>query len=313
MENRSHAIAAGLFVIVLSAGLLLAALWLTRDHLDRVRYLVISKLPVTGLHVRATVQLRGVEVGKVARIGFDPADPHTVLVDINVDRAATLTRGTYGQLNFQGVTGLSYVELDDDGSNAQPLETSADHPGRIELRRSLIDQLGRSGQSLLLDASAAAQRLKLLLDDRNLAHFSGALESLDAAGVRIAALADGLQPAVRALPGLEQRTDAALEQLDGLLGDLRQTAGDVDRRLSALDDIGSGAREVGAASRALRATLVDDTLPRLTGAIDDLSRASRGVDRVLQEVEDRPQSLLLGRKLTPGPGEAGFAAPPGSR
>jgi phospholipid/cholesterol/gamma-HCH transport system substrate-binding protein len=313
MENRSHAIAAGLFVVALTAGLLLAGLWLTRDHLDRVRYLVVSKLPVTGLHARSSVQLRGVEVGKVARIGFDPADPRTVLVEIDVDRAAALTRGTYGQLNLQGVTGLSYVELDDDGSDAHPLQTSSEAPGRIELRRSLIDQIGRMSQSLLVDASAAAQRLKLMLDDRNLANFAGALQNLETAGGRVAALAGGLQPAAQALPGLEKRADAALARLDGLLGDLRQTTGDLDRRLSALDDIGNGAREVGAASRALRATLVDDTLPRLTGAIDDLSRASRGLDRVLEEVEVQPQSLLLGRKLPPGPGESGFAAPTGSR
>jgi len=74
-----------------------------------------------------------------------------------VDRTATLTRGTYGQLSYQGVTGLSFVELDDDGSNPQRLATSVDSPGRIELRPSFLDQIGSSGQSVLADASPRGQ------------------------------------------------------------------------------------------------------------------------------------------------------------
>ncbi|SPE21350.1 Mammalian cell entry related protein [Burkholderiales bacterium] len=310
MESRSNAIAAGVFVIALSVGLVLVALWFTSENLDRTRYVVFSKMPVSGLRAKAAVRLRGVEVGKVASIVFDAQDPRVVLVNIDVDRSATLTHGTYGQLSYQGVTGLSFVELDDDGSDPQRLTTSADQPGRIELRPSLLDQIGGSGQNLLVDASLVAKRLNRLLSDENLSHLAGALRNAASAGEQIAVLAADLQPAARSLQSLETKSDATVVQLNLLLGDMRSVTAEFGRHLAALDEVGKGAQAVGAASRSLETAIVGDTLPRLSGAIDDFSRTSRNLDRVLRAVQEQPQSLLFGRRSPPpGPGEPGFAPP----
>jgi len=310
MESRSNAIAAGLFVLALSVGLVLTVLWLTSETLDRVRYVVVSKIPVSGLHAKADVRLRGVDVGKVAGIAFDPQDPRVILAAIDVDRSVILTRGTYGQLSYQGVTGLSFIELDDDGSNPQRLVTSLDSPGRIELRPALLDQIEASGQSLLANADLAARRLNRLLSDENLAHLSGALRNTELATRQIGVLATDLQPAARSLQSLEAKTGAAVEQLDLLMRDMGSVTVEFRQHLAALDEVGRGAQAVGAASRSLETQIVGDTLPRLSGALDDFSRTSRTLDRVLQEVEQHPQSLLFGRSPpAPGPGEPGFVPP----
>jgi len=310
MESRSNAIAAGMFVIVLTLALVGTAFWLTSENIDRVRYVVVSKLPVAGLHAKAAVRLRGVDVGRVATIGFDAQDPRVVLVSIDVDRSVNLTGGTYGQLSYQGVTGLSFIELDDDGSNPQRMVTSLDKPGQIPLRPSLLDQIGGSGQSLLLDASVAAKRLSQLLSEENLARISGALRNTESAAGQVATLAADLQPSAKSLRVLETNASVAVERFDLLLGDLRGVTAEFGRRLVALDEVGRGAQAFGTASRTLQTAIVDDTLPRLSGAIDDLSRTSRNLDRVLQEVERRPQSLLFGRSPpAPGPGEPGFVPP----
>jgi phospholipid/cholesterol/gamma-HCH transport system substrate-binding protein len=303
---------AGVFVIVMTVGLVLAALWLSRESVDRVPYLVVAKIPVSGLHTKAAVRLRGVEIGKVDKIEFDRKDPRTILIDVDVDRSATLTQGTFGQLNYQGVTGLSFVELDDDGSNPQPLATSTEQPGQIELRPSLLDQIGGSGQSLLADASIAAKQLNRLLSDENLAQLAAALRSTQVASAQIGALASQLQPTARSLPALEARTDEAVGQLNLLLGEMRSVTSEFDRHLTSLDEVGRAALAVSDASRSLQSSVVGDTLPRISGAIEELSHTSRSLDRVLKEVEDRPQSLLFGRARPPGPGEPGFA-PPGAR
>ena len=310
MESRSNAIAAGLFVIALTLGLALTALWFTSESLDQVRYVVVSKIPVSGLHAKADVRLRGVDVGRVASIEFDAKDPRIVLVNIDVDRTVALTHGTYGQLSYQGVSGLSFVELDDDGQNTKRLASSLDGPGRIELRPALLDQIAQSGQGLLLDASLAARRLNRLLSDENLAHLSGALLNTETAARQVGALAADLQPTARSLQTLETRTGTAVEHLDLLVGDMRGVTAELGRHLAALDEVGRGAQAVDTASRSLEAAIVGDTLPRLSSAIDDFSRTSRTLDRVLREVEQQPQSLLFGRGApAPGPGEPGFAPP----
>jgi phospholipid/cholesterol/gamma-HCH transport system substrate-binding protein len=275
---------------------------------------VVSKIPVSGLHAKAAVRLRGVDVGRVDSIAFDPGDMRTILVNISVDRAATLTQGTYSQLAFQGVTGLSYIALDDDGNKPERLASSSEFPARIEMRRSLIDNIGEAGGALLHDASLAAKRVNLLLSDDNLAHFSGTLRNTEAAAQQLATLASRLQPAAQSLQGLASDTRGTVQRLDVLLGDLHGVTVEFGRHMGALDQVGRGAQEVGDASMALQATLVDETLPRLTRAADDLSRTAHTLDHFLLQMEARPQSLVFGAGAPPpGPGEPGFAAPAGVR
>jgi len=314
MESRANVIAAGLFVIALTVGLIVAALWLTRDSVDRLPYLVVSRVPVTGLHAKASVRLRGVDVGRVDAIAFDPNDHRTILINLSVDRSAGLTQGTYSQLAFQGVTGLSYISLDDTGDRPAPLATSSEAPGRIEMRPSLIDNIGESGAELLHDASAAAKRVNRLLSDENLAHVSGTLRSTEAAATQLATLAQNLQPAARSVQDLALDTRGAVQKLDILLGDLHATTVDLGRHMGALDQVGRGAQQVGDASAALQATLVDDTLPRLSQAADDLARTARTLDRFLGQLQERPQSLVFGSGApAPGPGEPGYVVPMGAK
>ena len=57
-----------------------------------------------------------------------------------------------------------------------------------------------------------------------------------------------------------------------------------------------------------------ETLPRLNVLLDDVQRSSRGLERLLNEVNEQPQSLIFGRStLPPGPGEPGFGAQGGKK
>jgi phospholipid/cholesterol/gamma-HCH transport system substrate-binding protein len=84
MENRSHALLAGLFTIVLAASLVVAAAWLGGREGPRVPYVIVSKVGVGGLNREAAVRYRGVEVGRVESIRFDPEDRRQILIDIGV-------------------------------------------------------------------------------------------------------------------------------------------------------------------------------------------------------------------------------------
>ncbi|MBP7545809.1 MAG: MCE family protein, partial [Acidovorax sp.] len=62
MENKAHALAAGVFLILVST--LLAALtwWLTRDNTHYTLYELSSKESVSGLSPQAAVRYKGVAV-----------------------------------------------------------------------------------------------------------------------------------------------------------------------------------------------------------------------------------------------------------
>ena len=89
MENKAHALAAGLFVLALSALLGVLAYWLTRDVGIRLAYEITTREAVSGLQPQAPVRYRGVNVGKVTSIGFDPVDRYLRHIEQNVTGFST--------------------------------------------------------------------------------------------------------------------------------------------------------------------------------------------------------------------------------
>lgn len=306
MENRSHALSAGLFLIFLCIGLVFAAVRLTGDTVDYVQYVIQSNSPVSGLQQNAPVRLRGVDVGKVGKIRFSRDSPRPILIDIAVDPAAPITKGTFAQLGFLGITGLSYIQLDDDGKHPEKLAPSDSKSAYIEMRPSLLDQVSGNGQEFMQDAAQAAKRVNALLSDENISELSATISNAKAASANIARLADDLQPTVKTLSALTTRADRTLQRLDPLLVNLTTLSEDVRLRLGALDRIGQSAEDFGQASREIGAAL-----PKVNVVLDDFSRSLRTMDRVLVGIEQQPQSVLFGAAPTPpGPGEQGFIPPP---
>ena len=301
MENRAHALAAGLFVIFLSVAMAAAAMWLSGETVIRDSYLLESKGSVSGLNPQAAVRYRGVDVGKVESIRFDPENPRNILIGIAVDRSVVLTKGVFAQLGYQGVTGLAYVQLDDDGKQPERLQGDAANLVRIPVRPSLMEKITDSGQDLLVNANDSLKRVNQLLNDRNQARFSQILENIEGASGRFDDIANQLQPGLKALPGLVAEAGVVLKRTDRLLIDLSQATLKASQQGGVIDSLAQSAGELA------------DTLPKLHDASDGVTRASRSIDRTFLQLEEQPRSLLFGRAPPPpGPGEDGFTLPQGA-
>lgn len=308
MENRAHALAAGIFTVLLIAALVAAGLWFSGKTAQRSTYLVVSRYSVSGLNPQSTVRFRGVQVGKVEAIKFNAQDTRTILVRINVDDALPITKGTYAKLGYQGVTGLSHIQLDDDGADPAPLPTSAADPARIEMRPSVFDQVSNSGQEVIGAAKEVVARVNVLLSDQNQARFSRILANLETLTGRIDAVAQNVQPSLKKLPALADDAQSVLKRADALLGNLNGVTAQVRERLVTLDRVSKNAERVGESSQVVAETLLSQTLPKANELLDDLGRTTRDLNRLLVNIGDQPQSLVFGRTpAAPGPGEPGFA------
>jgi phospholipid/cholesterol/gamma-HCH transport system substrate-binding protein len=306
MENRAHAIAAGLFTLLLAAGVFITAKWLTGGTVARDVYELVSTFPVTGLNPRAVVRYRGVEVGRVESIRLNPKNQREILVRILVDSSVKLTKASYAQLGYQGVTGIAHVALEDDGSKpAELLRTSALDPARIPVRQSAFSEFTSAGQTLLANVNETTTRMNTLLGPDNQEAVSRLLANLSAAAGRVDKLAADLEPTAKALPGVVNDAELALKRADALLGRLSEKEGAIERFARSSDQVGTTSREVGAA-------LTDQAVPRIVTLTEDLSRTARELDRLVRGLEEQPQSLLFGKPPpAPGPGEPGFVAPGG--
>jgi len=298
MENRAHALAAGLFVILLGAALAAVALWFGGDTMIRARYILVSESPVTGLNPQATVRYRGVTVGKVENIRLDPENPHTILIGIAVDKNLPLTRHAYAQLGYQGLTGLAFVQLNDEDGKAERLDTGPDDPPRIPLRPSLFDSITNSGQRLLGNASVMVERVNLLLEEENRKRFANILENTEQVTSRLKTMVAQLEPGLKTIPGLATEASSVMKNADQLVIDLNQLTSKLNQKGGAIDGLSQTAGEL------------TETMRKLREATEGIKRTSRIVDRVLLQLEEQPRSLLFGKSPPlPGPGEEGFEHP----
>jgi phospholipid/cholesterol/gamma-HCH transport system substrate-binding protein len=339
MENKAHALAAGAFVLCVTALLLGLASWLARDTKLRDVYELSTRESITGLSPQAAVRYRGVPVGKVETITFDTQVKGNVLVRLAIDSSAPLTKATYATLGFQGVTGLAYVQLDEEGESKEPLLTSSAQPARIPLRPSLFSSLSDQGTKLLMQAEDTSKLLNELLSKDNQKVVIGAVQNLGDSATKIGTMAQRMQTIVDAQFG-PQRTDipALVKDTRGTMAALQNTAGELNKTaqefsktaqettravsatssafnsLSAkvtekggvLDQVSSGSAAFSATAQSLNAS----TLPRVARAADDTAKTARALNNVANSLSDNPQSLIYGAGSTvPGPGEPGFVAP----
>lgn len=346
MENKAHAFAAGMFVLVVTALLVALAAWLTRDTSVRRIYEISSQEAVNGLQAQAPVRYRGVAVGKVITIGFDPRTMGNVLVTIALDDAAPVTRSTYASLGFQGVTGLAFVQLDDSGESKVALDAVTDgNPSRIPMRASLLSRLSDQGVAILARIEETSTRVNQLLSPANqkdlmatINGFGQAADSVQQLSTRAQQLSGTMDGILRAQLGPDrvsipqfvqdatgtikslQKTAEGVDQTVAEFGktaiEFRKTATEITRlseRLNAqggvVDKLAEGAGAMVSAGSAFNS----GTLPRLNRTSEEAARTARQVSRAVNAVGDNPQSLLFGNGvIPPGPGEPGFSFPKGT-
>jgi phospholipid/cholesterol/gamma-HCH transport system substrate-binding protein len=318
MENKAHALAAGAFVLLVSTLLVALAVWLTRDVALRTVFEISTRAPVSGLQAQAAVRFRGIPVGKVLSIGFDPKVPGNVLLRISVDDATPITTSTFATLGFQGVTGLSFVQLDDTGASQVELEAPDGAAARIPLRPGLVSQLTDQGASAISQVEEATRRVNALLAPEQQKTLMTAVHNMGQAASSVQQLTLHLDQLLQAqlgpqrlnLPQLAQEASATLKALQATSVEGTKAASELARmaqRLNqsggALDQLQEGAAALATSGRTLNAS----TLPRVGLAADDTARAARQLERAAATLNERPQSLLFGTgAVPPGPGEPGF-------
>jgi phospholipid/cholesterol/gamma-HCH transport system substrate-binding protein len=312
MENRAYALAAGLFTLLL--GLAAAGLiwWLGQNKQDVAYYILEGRDNVTGLNAQAAVRYRGIRAGRVENIDIDAKDRRLILVRISLDARYPLTAGTVAKLNTQGVTGLAYIQLEDDGNDTRPLVGKGGETPRIALSPTLLDTLGAQAGDVVEQVNLLAVRLTKLLDEKNLRNFSRGLENLAAASESLNNNLNNLPPVIAAL----QRTfsDANVSKLSSALTSLDKTAGEA---APLAQDIRATMRTVQSLTSRLDklagdagGELTNATLPRANALVQELATSSRQLSRLIETIDREPQALVFGRAApAPGPGEAGFVAP----
>ena len=308
MENRSHALIAGLFALFLGLAAIAALWWFGGKQELTNEYLVLTKKTISGLSLQAQVRYRGVRVGKVESIELDPNDVSNTLIRITIQKTIPITQGTTAKLGFQGITGIAHVLLEESGKDAAPLAASSGELARIPMQDSLLQEFTDVGGETLRSARDFLASANQVLSPENRQNISRMLSNLEAttgnAKEATAQLRQVLTPEnIRLLKSTLTRAEQTVGQATPFFAEAR---GLVARLQSVSEKLETTLGETSSGANAL--------LPRLNELTSELSSSSHQLNRVLQMLEDSPQSLIFGhQKSMPGPGETGFVVPGNSK
>ncbi|MFS2167776.1 MlaD family protein, partial [Variovorax sp. Varisp62] len=298
MENKAHALAAGAFVLGLIAALVALVIWFTRDNTVRNIYELSTRDAVSGLQPQATVRYRGIAVGKVVSIDFDPKVKGNVRVRISVDERVPLTTSSFATLSYQGVTGLAFIALDDKGESNVALKPDDDNPPRIPLKPSILAQLQDRGEAIINQVEEVTKRANTLLSDPNQKRAADALESIAAASASANTLLKtldntvktGLNPALTKLPDTMASVKKAAGDVSRVANNFNTTVGRLNAPEGPVERLSEGTKALAQAVDSFNAA----TLPRVNRVADDTSHAVRRLGRAADNINDNPQSLLFG-------------------
>ena len=289
MENKSHAFIAGLFTVCLVAAALFIVWYLNMDKTVRLPYMISTNQSVPGLNPQATVRYRGMDVGRVTSIGFNPAKPGEILIHFEVKEDTPMTKSTYATLTYQGVTGIASVELGDSGTNMEKLETSPEKPAEIPMRPSLLAQLQLRGLHILQEIQSITSRLSYIFNKENSQTLVDSFRSIGRAAKSWEKVPDQLEPVLQQMPQMTDDTREMIRSVTELSQELKELSAKANTMLA--NDINS------------------DTVPHLESLMEEAKITLSNLNKVLYQYQQRPSGLLFGaRGPAPGPGEPGFDA-----
>lgn len=303
MENRAHALAAGIFVLILGLATAATIWWFRQDRDEKAYYLLETRKSVGGLNVEALVRYRGIRAGKVVSIGVDPKDSRLIIVRISLDDDYKLTRGTTASLASQGITGLTFIALEDDGSDMTPLSAPEGELPRLALHRTKFDALTDNVGQVVAQVDQLLDKLNNVLNDKNVANLNRSIENL-------AKASDGLGELPAVMAGLRQALSPenmkslskTLENLEATSAEAGPMVKDARVLIGNLNSLSERVEVLLGSGESAHATL-----PRANALMKELTDTTRQLSRLLENLDDNPQSLIFGRPpVKPGPGERGF-------
>lgn len=308
MDSKVNYAAVGMFVLLLSAALIAGILWLAvgagnKKHYEF--YMSVMDESVAGLNVDASVKYMGVDVGKVSKIQIDPSNPLKVQLIFAIEKGTPIKEDTEAVLKAQGLTGITYVELSGSSPNARILTAAAE--GQLPIIRSkpsLSARLENVLTRVLANLDRTAANVNAMFDEDNRAEVKKILSNTSKVMGTIASQKEDIARFIASAAKTANNTASAAPHIDPMLKRISTAAESVQKMANeatlastnaktTLAEVGSGVRQ-----------FTGETLPEMERLLGELNVLSASLQRLSEQTERNPSSLLRGRQPVPmGPGE----------
>lgn len=304
MEPKVNYVLVGAFVVLFGAVLIVIVLWLVRGGPQKTyrSYYAYFGESVSGINEDSVVRYKGIKVGRVRNMRLDPENPERVRLVLDIAEGTPIKEDTVASLATQGLTGLAFVELGGGTRDSPPLTPAPGQPYPvIKIKPSL--PLDQAASNLMTNLNEIALSLKDLTDKESRAAMRKTM-------INLAELTAALKQREKELDKLFSSTDRTLEntreateKLPALISRVTETAAALENMAQQIARTGKSVDSLLAGSQQDVQRFTNQTLSEAGLLIAEIRQLTERLQRLAQQVEQNPRSLLFGRRPAPGPGE----------
>ena len=319
MNNKVNYTFVGFLVIVGFSLIFSFSYWMMKpkDNDEMKNYHILFDESILGLNVDSAVKYRGIDVGKVVKIRINPKNIEQVEVLISILDTTPIKENTIAKLTSQGITGLSYINLNLGDNNAPDLKAKAGEQYPViktspSLMENIENSLGTVSNkfskvlskteqllnnenqqqiSLILNRTASfLNKVEKTFDDKSLAHIHNILKNTDNVTNKVNTL----------LPKIDNLVDNSIvfekelgEDIDSIAKSYLAVRGTMKEIEIAINNDEFNFKE-----------MTKDTIPTLNNTLLQMESLMLKVEEVLQSYERSPSDILFkAEEIKKGPGE----------
>ena len=265
---------------------------------------------VQGLQRDSTVKYRGVDIGRIVKIGVAP-DNKLIEVVMKIDLKNDLEKNTVTQLKAVGITGIVFVELDRQDPGITDLSPQIDFTAKY----SVIPSRPSEARQILSGIDEVLDKMKMI-DFRGISdQIKATAKSADnfLAGSRTNRIMSNLESATTTLDKSMTRLEKIVSEgnLEATLTEARQSLAGVRQTLAEtrlfISEVKNEVKGMKLADTADKTSQVMTALARNTRAsavdmqtaTENVRRASESLERLLERLEANPSDLIFSRPPEP--------------
>jgi phospholipid/cholesterol/gamma-HCH transport system substrate-binding protein len=280
LETKANYVAVGAFVLACVVGLVVTIMWLAGAQYSQeyAYYQTYFKGPVTGLGKGTVTRYNGIDVGRVTDLKFNPNDPQSVIVTMQVQPNLNIREDSRASIESQGFTGGSYVEISGGTAKSPTLaaKDGQDYP-IILAKQSTLQQLEQSAPEVVAKLNVAVTRLNDVLSDQNRKSLTNVLANLDQTTSAIAKRSADIDATIK-------NASIATANLRDASAGLKPTLDHVDATVNKFSKVADDAD----------AFLKGDALGQLSNMIGEIRRLVTSLTRFSDQLNHEPTKLLFG-------------------
>ena len=298
METRANHVLIGMFTVAVLAAALGFILWLAGTEIDQrfATYDILYEGSVSGLNVAGDVRYQGVRVGQVKEIRIYEKNPKLVRVRVEIDANTPVNSASRASLEFFGITGVLFVQINGGAADAPPLETLPENDAPIiASSKSDLEELFAGAPRLLDNAVILVERLNRIVDSDNRETIRGILTNMEAISGKLAGRADEIDEMIVNVNQMSRNMAELSKRLDGL-GAQAETLmnGDVKNLLRNATELTAGISHIVSRNQDAVNSFGDRGLREFTVFISEARQLVTTLDRIAQRMESDPARFFLG-------------------